>query len=195
MMLFRFAVWNTCNYYSLVVVLSCSQTFPIRESLGKEYRGLEHFSLIKATEGKCVRLLTWVYWWEGQPHNNKYIPLIVFYHHFSLSLSFYSPLSFLSPSSCPHYLSLVYSITFPPVLMPSCLLLLIFIYRFSSFSLPFLCTDGTLQLASHSTSSLTSLQVNAFHILLPFFCYNIRYFWTLQYWESRLWKRACTAGE
>lgn len=98
----------------------------------------------------------WVFWGQGQPHNNKYIPLIVFCNHFSLSPSFCSPFSFLSPSSCPHYLSLVYSITFPPVRMPSCLLVLIFIYRFSSFSLPFLCTDGTLELASHSASYLTS---------------------------------------
>lgn len=105
------------------------------------------------------------------------------------------PSHFFPLSSCPHYLSLVYSITFPPVLMPSCLLVLIFIYRFSSFSLPFLCTDGTLQLAFHSASSLTSPQVNAFHILLPFFWYNTRYFWTLQYREARLRQRARTAGE
>lgn len=69
--------------------------------------------------------------------------------------------------------------------MPSCLLVLIFIYRFSSFSLPFLCTDGTLQLASHSASFLTSPQVNAFHVLLPFFCYNIRHFKTFQYQEGQ----------
>lgn len=79
--------------------------------------------------------------------------------------------------------------------MPSCLLVLIFIYRFSSFSLPFLCTDGTLQLASHSTSSLTSPPLNTLHILLLFFCYNIRYFWTLQYMEAMLWQRPCAAGE
>lgn len=89
-------------------------------------------------------------------------------------------LHIFSPTSCPHYLSLVYSITFPPVLMPSCLLVLIFIYRFSSFSLPFLYTDGTLQLASHSTSCLTSPKVNAFHSLLPFFWYNTIYTRTMQ---------------
>lgn len=78
--------------------------------------------------------------------------------------------------------------------MPSCLLVLIFIYRFSSFSLPFLCTDGTLQLASHSASSLSSPQIKAFHILLLFFWYNIRYFWALPYQEAKLRQRACTGS-
>lgn len=110
---------------------------------------------------------SWAHWWEGQTHNNKYILLIVHCRHFSLSPPFCSPFTFLSPCTCPHYLSLVYSITLPPVLMPSCLLVLIFIYRFSSFSLPFLCTDGTSQLASHSASCLTSLKVNALHSLSP----------------------------
>lgn len=105
-----------------------------------------HFSLIRAGR-EADGHQSWVQWWEGQPHNNKYSLLIAFGNHFSLSPSFCSPFTFLSPSSCPHYLSLVYSITAPlhtpQVLMPSCLLVLIFIYRFSSFSLPFLCTDGT----------------------------------------------------
>lgn len=114
---------------------------------------------------------SWGRWWEGQTHNNKYILLIVHWRHFSLSPPFCSPFTFLSPCACPHYLSLVYSITLPPVLMPSCLLVLIFIYRFSSFSLPFLCTDGTSQLASHSASCLTSLKVNALHSLLPLLWY------------------------
>lgn len=137
------------------------------------------FSLIRAGR-EADGHQSWVQWWEEQPHNNKYSLLIAFGNHFSLSPSFCSPFTFLSPSSCPHYLSLVYSITTPPlhtphVRMPSCLLVLIFIYRFSSFSLPFLCTDGTLQLASHSTSCLTSLQINAFHILSAFFWYNNHY--------------------
>lgn len=114
---------------------------------------------------------SWGRWWEGQTHNNKHIPLIVHWRHFSLSPPFCSPFTFLSPCASPHYLSLVYSITLPPVLMPSCLLVLIFIYRFSSFSLPFLCTDGTSQLASHSASCLTSPKVNALHSLLPLLRY------------------------
>lgn len=79
--------------------------------------------------------------------------------------------------------------------MPSCLLVLIFIYRFSSFSLPFLCTDGTLQLAPRSASYFTSPPLNAFHILLPRFCCKIRYFRTLAYREARLRQRARVAGE
>lgn len=154
----------------------------IRGSFGnrKQQRRLKHFSVIRATEGKFAPLPSFVYWWKEQPHNNKYILLIVFCPHFSLSPSFCSAFTFLSPSSCPHYLSLVYSITFPPVLMPSCLLVLIFIYRFSSFSLPFLCTDGTLQLASHSASCLTFSKVNAFYSLLPFFWYKTIFSWSLQ---------------
>lgn len=117
-----------------------------------------------------------------------------------LSPSFCSPFTFLSPSSCPHYLSLVYSITAPPhppqVLLLSCLLILIFIYRFSSFSLPFLCTDGTLQLASHSTSCLTSLQINAFHILSAFFWYNDHNTRRLcKTREAWLWQRTHTENE
>lgn len=167
------------------------------ESPSETEKNRGHLGTFHSSEGKLVRLLTAVCWWEGQPHNNKYIViLIVFCHHFSLSPSFCSPLSFFPLFSCPHYLSLLYSITPPPpVRMPSCLLILIFIYRFSSFSLPFLSTDGTLQLASHSASSLTSPRVNAFHVLLPFFCYNIRYFWAFQYREGRLPQRAFTTGE
>lgn len=132
---------------------------------------------------------------EAQPHNNKYIPLIVFWHHFSLSLSFCSPLSFLLPSSCPHYLSLVYSITFPQFLcLPASSYWFSFI-GFHPFHSHFSALTAPCSLPLTLPLLLTTSQVNAVHILSPFFCYNIRYFWTLQGWEARLRQRACTAGE
>lgn len=139
---------------------------------------------------------SWARWWEGQTHNNKYILLIVHCRHFSLSPPFCSPFTFLSPCACPHYLSLVYSITLPPVLMPSCLLVLIFIYRFSSFSLPFLCTDGTSQLASHSASCLTSLKVNALHSLSPLLWHGaINSPGPSVNWVAWSWQRVHAAGK
>lgn len=84
-----------------------------------------------------------------------------------------SPLSYffpLPPMSSLFIFSLFY---YPPpssLLMLSCLLVLIFIYRFSSFSLPFFCTDGTLQFASHSASYFTSPPLNTFRTLSPCFC-------------------------
>lgn len=162
------------------------------------FRKKIHFSLRAGRE--AVGHQSWVQWWEGQPHNNKYSLLIAFGNHFSVSfflLSFHISFPFLLSSlfifSLFYYCPPPHT---PQVLLLSCLLILIFIYRFSSFSLPFLCTDGTLQLASHFTSCLTSLQINAFHILSAFFWYNDhntrRLCKTRKAW---LWQRTHTENE
>lgn len=140
---------------------------------------------LQSVDGKDSHTITNILWFW------LYSAIIFLCLLLSALLSHFFPFS-------PVLIIYLYSIPLPPpppVRMPSCLLVLIFIYRFSSFSLPFLSTDGTLQLASHSASSLTSPRVNAFHVLLPFFCYNIRYFWAFQYREGRLPQRACTTGE
>lgn len=95
------------------------------ESPSETEKNRGHLGTFHSSEGKLVRLLTAVCWWEGQPHNNKYIViLIVFCHHFSLSPSFCSPLSFFPLFSCPHYLSLL-----PP--LPQFVCLPAFLYWFS----------------------------------------------------------------
>lgn len=138
-----------------------------------------------------------VFWLESIDGKDSHTITNIFLWLYSAIIFLCLLLSALLLISFPFLLSslFIFSLFYylpPPVLMPSCLLVLIFIYRFSSFSLPFLCTDGTLQLASHSASSLTSPQVNAFHILLPFFWYKTSYFWTLQYREARLRQNTCT---
>lgn len=101
------------NHFHLGV-LSVQFSIRTRSVFGNRNKRVCTLSHTRAVEGKSVHLLTGVLMGGEQPHNNKYIPLIVFCLHFSLSPSFVSSRSFLPRSSCPHYLSLVYSITSSP---------------------------------------------------------------------------------